>query len=356
LQIMAHHRLGLVVGKFSPLHFGHEWLINQAASHCDQLLILSYANPSFARCGSSNRRHWLSTRFPLHRSIVIDDAGLRQKCLDRGIGPRPIPENSASDRDQQEFLGWLLHEVLQVRPDVFFCSEPYGPSCATTLSRTLGHAVSAVVFDRDYSSVPISATEIRRDPYGLRHWMAPVVAGAFVHRVVLLGGESSGKSTLAAALASRLETLWVHEYGRELWERQDGVMSEADLLAIGQRQIEREEEALGAANRYLFCDTSPLTTAGYSLWMFGRIDPRLLRLAGRKYDAALLCKPDFAFVQDGYRRDDSFRRQQHAWYLEQAATFECPVLEVEGTLPQRVSTTLSWLAQPDVSLAELRPS
>ncbi len=165
-----------------------------------------------------------------------------------------------------------------------------------------------------------------------------------VDRIVLLGGESSGKSTLAAALAAHYETRWVHEYGRELWERQNGVMSELDLIKIAHEQIRREEEATRTATRYLFCDTSPLTTAGYGLWMFGRIDPELWALARRTYDAAILCKPDFPFVQDGLRRDESFRDLQHAWYLAQTATFECPVLSVEGSLAQRLSTVVSWLA------------
>jgi HTH-type transcriptional repressor of NAD biosynthesis genes len=133
------------------------------------------------------------------------------------------------------------------------------------------------VFDRTESGIPVSATQIRREPHRLRQWIAPEVASDFVHRIVLLGGESSGKSTLAAALAAHYDTVWVHEYGRELWEQQNGIMSESDLLAIAQQQIRREEAASRAANGYLFCDTSPLTTAGYGLWMFGRVDPHSVR-------------------------------------------------------------------------------
>jgi HTH-type transcriptional repressor of NAD biosynthesis genes len=64
--------LGLVVGKFSPLHLGHEWLIQQAAKQCNRLLILSYANPEFDRCDALTRRRWFAARFPEHETLVID--------------------------------------------------------------------------------------------------------------------------------------------------------------------------------------------------------------------------------------------------------------------------------------------
>lgn len=176
----------------------------------------------------------------------------------------------------------------------------------------------------------------------------PEVANTPVRRIVLLGGESSGKSTLAAKLADRHRTLWVHEYGRELWEQQKGVMSEQDLLKIAYEQIRREEAELRNSRGFLFCDTSPLTTAGYSLWMFGHVDPKLARLAARSYDGVILCRPDFPFVQDGFRREEAFRHQQHAWYQEQLAALACPILEVGGSVPERIASVESWLASADL--------
>jgi len=336
--------LGLVIGKFSPLHLGHEWLINQAALQCSHLLILSYANPEFSRCDVPTRRRWLAARFPEHETLVIDANWLEQACAARGVGARQVPNNDANDAEQQFFLAWLLQYVLQRTPDAILCGERYGPSCAHVLSEALKHKVHAVILDPDRHQVPISATQIRENPYAQRRWMSPEVAGAFAHRIVLLGGESSGKTTLADALAVRYKTLWVHEYGRELWEEQQGIMSEEDLLKIGYEQIRREEHALSSANRYLFCDTSPLTTAGYGLWMFGRIQPELAKLASREYHAVILCKPDFPFVQDGSRREAAFRDQQYAWYREQTATFKCPVLEVAGSVRERVARAAQWLS------------
>jgi HTH-type transcriptional regulator, transcriptional repressor of NAD biosynthesis genes len=338
--------LGLVVGKFSPLHRGHEWLIERAAAQCDRLLILSYANPEFARCAAPQRQRWLNVRFPQHETISIDDAWLRRECSTRDMHPRPIPDNHSSDETQQQFLGWLLKSVLQRAPDALFCSEAYGISCASVLTTTLGSEVTAVVEDLDRRHVPISATQIRSNPGNTRQWLNPDVASAFVSRIVLLGGESSGKTTLAAALAHHFGTTWVAEYGRELWEAKNGALDESDLIDIVREQVRREVDGLRAANHYLFCDTSPLTTAGYSEWMFGRVDPRLSALATRPYDAVILCQPDFPFVQDGTRREGTFRLQQHAWYVERVTALTCPFLEAAGPVPQRVAQVAQWLSRP----------
>ncbi|HEY4069076.1 MAG TPA: adenylyltransferase/cytidyltransferase family protein, partial [Burkholderiaceae bacterium] len=77
--------LGLVVGKFAPLHRGHEWLIDQAAEACERLLILSYTKPEFERCEVAQRRRWLQQRFPQHERVVVDDAWLLDACARRGI-------------------------------------------------------------------------------------------------------------------------------------------------------------------------------------------------------------------------------------------------------------------------------
>ncbi len=342
-----HFALGLVVGKFSPLHLGHERLIEQAAQRCDRLIILSYANPELERCDGSQRRRWLAARCPDHESIVIDQYWLSHECAARGIPSRQLPANDSSDETQQQFLAWLLVHVLRRSPDAIFCSEAYGPECAKVLTKALGRTVEAVIVDLDRRHIPVSASQIRQDPQLKQRWLSPEVRAAFVHRVAVVGGESSGKTTLTAALASHFNTTWASEYGRELWDAQSGILSEPDLLKIAHEQIRREETGLQLANRYLFCDTSPLTTAGYSGWMFGRVNPQLAALAARTYDAIVLCQTDFPFVQDGTRRNDAFRLQQHAWYQERLSQLACPIFEAAGDVPGRVSSVSRWLSTLD---------
>lgn len=343
VEAMDRVATGLVVGKFAPLHLGHEYLIRHAVARCEHLLILSYSKPEFARCDVAQRRLWLAARFPDCKSLVIDDGWLESACRARDIPCHPMPRNDASDGEHQRWLAWLLDQVLGRQPDVIFCSEDYGPATARTLSEAFGKPVFAEVLDRERVSVPISASAIRSSPALARRWTAPEVAATFTRRLALLGGESSGKTTLAAALAERLGTSWVAEYGRELWELQGG-LNETDLLKIAREQVRREEQACIAAGDWLVCDTSPLTTLGYSHWMFGRVHPELLSLALRPYDAIVLCCPDFPFVQDGTRQNGGFRLEQHAWHLERLRSGSTPWLLATGAVDLRVDQVVDWLA------------
>lgn len=162
-------------------------------------------------------------------------------------------------------------------------------------------------------------------------------------RIALLGGESSGKSTLAAALAERFDTLWVHEYGRELTEARGGQLVFEDLLAIGEVQVARELDALPRARRFLFCDTTPLVTAYYSQAMFGRVDPHLEALATRAYHHTFLCAPDFDFVQDGLRQDARFRQHQHDSYRDALAASGASYSLIGGSLDDRIAAATGIL-------------
>jgi len=164
-------------------------------------------------------------------------------------------------------------------------------------------------------------------------------------RLCLLGGESAGKTTLAQTLAQSWGTVWVAEYGRERWLDIGGTFSVEELLHVGREQVARENAALPRAQGWLVCDTSPLTTLVYSLLDHGRAAPELQTLARRHYDLILLCAPDFSFVQDGARRDEGFRNEQHLLTCRLLHEFGLPHFLVQGSLPARLAQVLPLLAQ-----------
>jgi nicotinamide riboside kinase len=117
-----------------------------------------------------------------------------------------------------------------------------------------------------------------------------------------------------------------------------GQLAFDDLLIIAREQVAREEAALRQARRFLFCDTSPLTTLFYSREMFARADPELVAFAERHYDHIVLCAPDFPFVQDGTRQGAEFRARQHAWYLRELERRSLPYLPATGSMVERIAS------------------
>lgn len=333
---------GLVVGKFAPLHRGHEMVIRRALEACEEVVVISYSKPEYDGCEPARRERWLAALFPATRRLVVTDEILATRA-GPGVQPRTIPRNDASELDHRRFCAWLCLEWLGGPVEAVFTSEAYGDGFATELTRCFREgssgapAVHHELVDEARVLMPISGTVLRQDVHGHRQWLSPAVYASFVERICILGGESTGKSTLAAALALALDTLQVPEYGRELWEAKGGALVFDDMLAIGQRQVAMEDETAGRANRYVVCDTSPLTTLFYSQHLFQRAAPALEALAHRTYDVTFLCAPDFPFVQDGTRQPESFRLQQHTWYLHELSRRGIPHEVLAGPVTERIA-------------------
>lgn len=344
-------RRGLVVGKFSPLHRGHELVINRALDECAEVFLLSYSKPEMPGCEAARRDQWLSAIFPNARYLTVTDERLRQ-MVKPGRGPLEVPANEADETTHRRFCGFLCQELFGVTVDAVFTSEDYGDGFAEELTRYFREhhptcpAVRHVQVDRSRQQLPVSGTLLRQNIHASREWLSPLVYASFVQRVCLLGGESSGKSTLAEALAREFKTSHVAEYGRELWDTKSGALAFEDMQHIAEVQIQREETATMHANRFLFCDTSPLTTLFYSTHMFGKAEPTLERLAERCYDFTILCAPDFPFVQDGTRQVETFRMLQHEWYLNALAKRGIAYRLVTDSIEARISQSSLLLGTP----------
>lgn len=332
----------MVVGKFAPLHRGHELLINRALDACEQVIVISYQRPEIPGYPPEVREHWLRARFPRACVLVLDNERLR-RLVAPGAGPSEVPGNEAAPVVDRRFCGFLCQQVLGMTVDAVFTSEDYGDPFAAELTRWFrahqpeAPAVEHVMVDRARREVPVSGTRLREDVHAHRRWLSPEVYASFVRRVCLLGGESTGKTTLAAALAGELGTVWVPEYGRQLWEEKEGRLDFADMERIGRVQVAAEDQAAPRAHRFVFCDTSPLTTLFYSRLLFGRAAPALERMAERPYDLTVLCAPDIPFEQDGTRHGGGFRDEQHAWYLRELSARGIPYLLVTGSLDERIA-------------------
>lgn len=157
-------------------------------------------------------------------------------------------------------------------------------------------------------------------------------------RVAIVGSASSGKTTLAHALAQRYGGVWVPEYLREFVDTRSRVPVEEDQLHIAETQAAREDLAAPGAGRFLFCDTTPLMTAVYSRHYFGRILPELAQLvAARRYDLTLVCAPDIPWQPDGLQREPEDQSAAvNALLAEELAARAIPHVRIHGLLDERL--------------------
>jgi NadR type nicotinamide-nucleotide adenylyltransferase len=169
-------------------------------------------------------------------------------------------------------------------------------------------------------------------------------------RIALLGAESTGKSTLAAALARRYATLWVPEYLREFVEVNARVPREDDQIGIARAQREREHALAGDARvgDFLFVDTTPLMTAVYSRIYWGRVPADLLALeAAHDYAWTLVAAPDLPWVPDGLQREsEAVRQRVHAQLLAVLDARGIPFTLLTGELEERVRQVEALIGSP----------
>lgn len=346
---------GLVVGKFCPLHDGHRLLIDTARAACDEVVILSYAKPGFEGYEASKRAAWLEALYPDAIRLVVDDAWLISEVQKiRDMPYKATPHDDAPEIEHRRFCAWLCEHYLGGAVQAVFTSEAYGDGFAAALTVEFRKAdagmpdVAHICVDAAREQVPVSGTMLRADLYKYRAHMPANVYTSLIKRVALLGGESTGKSTLAKALAQNLNTEYVCEYGRDLWAAKNGNLVFEDYLHIAQTQISWEEDAALKADTFLVCDTTPLTTMFYSDAYCGRVDPVLIQLANRHYDYVFLCGADFEFVQDGWRADEAFRMRQQIWYRERLAEAGVPYHTLNGSVSERIAKAISVLTNEPV--------
>jgi NadR type nicotinamide-nucleotide adenylyltransferase len=176
-------------------------------------------------------------------------------------------------------------------------------------------------------------------------FLEPLVRSEYVLRVCLLGAESTGKTTLAAALADAHGTVWVPEYGHvyQALGRGDpnGAWSSEEFIRIARMQRWLEDFQASQATRVLFCDTDVFTTGVWHEAFVGQPPPHELEqlAAESRYDLFVLCGDDIPFRQDAHElREDGPRR---AWmqrrYLERLDAGPTPWAFVTGSVADRVS-------------------
>lgn len=177
------------------------------------------------------------------------------------------------------------------------------------------------------------------------------MADRTIFRVVLIGAESVGKTTLCEQLAAHYGTVWVAEYGREHWEKKIAeqdvpgeipAWTDDEFVHIAEVQQSRENEAATRANRVLICDTNAFATATWFERYAGTRHPEVDAIGARDIvDLYLIPSPDVPFVQDGVRDGEKIREWMHARFLELIRANGTPYVLITGAYDTRLAQAIA---------------
>lgn len=317
---------GLTLGKYAPFHRGHQYVIETALAEVEELVVLIY-DTSVTNIPLSIRANWIRQLYP---QVIVIEAW---------DGPEGYSTDRAFEIEQEEYIIRMLagRQITH-----FYSSEFYGDH----VSKALG-AVDRRI-DEARQAVPISATMIRENPFQHRDFIADIVYKDLITKVVFLGAMSTGKSTLTEALAQRYQTTFMPEYGREYWTEHQvdrRITLEAfDEIATG--HLEREEQALLNANRYLFVDTNAITTYLYALDYHGKAPALLTQLAlenVQRYDLFFLCDVDIPYDDTWDRSGDQKRLVFQKQIIADLHQRRIPYILLRGTVEARMAKVAAVL-------------
>ncbi|MDY6216227.1 multifunctional transcriptional regulator/nicotinamide-nucleotide adenylyltransferase/ribosylnicotinamide kinase NadR [Actinobacillus porcinus] len=335
LQIVEQQdkRIGVIFGKFYPVHTGHINMIYEAFSKVDELHVVVctdterdlklFQESKMKRMPTNqDRLRWMQQIFKYQKDQIFI-----HHLVEDGIPSYP-----------NGWEGWssAVKNLLvskNVNPSIVFSSEvqdkePY--------EKYLGLEVVLVDPQREFFNV--SATKIRTNPFHYWKFIPKEVRPFFAKTIAILGGESSGKSVLVNKLATVFNTTSAWEYGREFVFEQLGgdeqAMQYSDYpqMALGHQKY--VDYAVRHAHKVAFIDTDYITTQAFCIQYEGKPHPFLDSMIKEyPFDVTILLNNNTRWVNDGLRSLGSERQRQRFQQLLKKLLDKYNVPYIEITSP-----------------------
>lgn len=278
-------------GYFNPLHLGHLECIIKAAGLCEELfIVISYRNND-TDIPVKVKIRWV---YQLTKHI----GNIKIICLEDKTSCKEDYVESLWKSDSK-----IVKDQIGKPIDVVFCGSDYNEN---SFWNKCYENSDFVVFPRnEYNS-----TDIRKNIY--KHWdcMPQIVRSYYSKKVLIIGGESSGKSTLTINLANYFNTVYLEEVGRELsmLSGTDRYMLSDDFTRILLEHKAKELRLLEQSNKVFFEDTDCLITRFYMGFLKDEEIDKNGQLADaiaaiNSYDLILFLEPDVDWIQDGDRSE-----------------------------------------------------
>jgi NadR type nicotinamide-nucleotide adenylyltransferase len=166
--------------------------------------------------------------------------------------------------------------------------------------------------------------------------------------MVVIGPESTGKSTLCEQLADHYKTEWVPEFARNYLLEIRRPYTYEDLLYIAEEQVEQEDRICASTKSPLvFIDTDMYVMKVWCEYVFKKCHRFILdQIARRKYDGYLLCNTDLPWVADELREypDLESRERLFHMYKDLMVNQSTPWAEITGDYEQRLLQAINFVS------------
>ena len=165
-------------------------------------------------------------------------------------------------------------------------------------------------------------------------------------KIVILGPESTGKSTLCEALANHYQTIWSPEYARQYLTENGTNYTYDNLLTIAKGQLALEDASVEKTHDMLIIDTDMYVMKVWCEYVFNNCHPFILeKINERKYDAYLLCDIDLPWTADEMREypNEEPRKELFTIYKELLINQNTPWGIVSGTGAARTQNAIDLI-------------
>jgi NadR type nicotinamide-nucleotide adenylyltransferase len=170
-------------------------------------------------------------------------------------------------------------------------------------------------------------------------------------KIVIIGPESTGKSTLCEDLARHYQTAWVPEFAREYLLTNGKEYTYNDLLTIAKGQIASEDEIsstlIAKSSQLLFIDTDLYVMKVWCEFVFEKCHQWIIdQIVEKKYDLYLLCNTDLPWTKDELREypDLETREKLFRIYKDIMINQNTPWVEIKGIRENRTQHAIEAIS------------